>query len=318
MIRSSVALIVVSLIPLACVQSSGGELADTTESASSALGSVVCPSMAAAVGLDAYSLHGIDYVCSDFHGRIGAKESIELDGVGVQSAGLSISAGEDIGLYYGSASGDLEAHGDITLRHYATGAVFAGGWVHAASGSDLGEHPGVSSFVVDHAKVTSALLAASTCYAALAATSAPTHAASGALVFGATAGVNVFAVTASDVAGASGLVVSGPANAFVVINVSGAAVSFVAKSETLSGGIAPTNILYDVPAATQVDVSAIAFEGTLLAPLATVTFSNGHIDGALYVGDLDGNVGGAPTGSKLDCGVTAAGGQANHFPLAAY
>jgi len=319
MLRSVLGSLVVVLFPLACAAPSSPETAERAESAASALGSsAVCPSMAAAVAFDAYSLGEIDYVCSDFHGRIGARGNIALDGVGVEEAGLSISAGGNVRLYYGSAAGNLEAHGDITLRHYATGAVFAGGAIDAADGSDLGEHPGQSSFVVNHALVSSALLEASTCYAALLATGVPEHDASGALVFNTTAGLNVFAVGATDIAAASGLAVNGPASAFVVINVSGATAALVAKSESLSGGVGPETILYDFPGATQVVISAIAFEGTILAPLAEVTFSNGHIDGALYVGDLDGNVAGAHIGDKLSCGATTAGGQSNHFPLKTY
>lgn len=56
-------------------------------------------------------------------------------------------------------------------------------------------------------------------------------------------------------------------------------------------GLYANNILFNFVEATSIVMSGIAFKGSILAPLADVTFFNGHVDGNFIVNNFIGSVG---------------------------
>lgn len=98
-----------------------------------------------------------------------------------------------------------------------------------------------------------------------------------------------FNVTGEQMAAAKnyGLTINAPKGATVVVNVSGAATSMESMGITLKG-VDKQHVLYNFSEATSLTISSIGVQGTILAPLATVKFNNGNIDGTLIVNNLSG------------------------------
>jgi putative adhesin/Big-like domain-containing protein/glucodextranase-like protein len=104
--------------------------------------------------------------------------------------------------------------------------------------------------------------------------------------------VNVFNVEASAFIGAALLSIDAPAGSLAIINIHGASATFTGFSQILSGGINPHGVLFNFVEATAIDAQGYGFWGTVLAPNAHVTFSNGSFDGGLYARSLTGNAAG--------------------------
>jgi choice-of-anchor A domain-containing protein len=81
--------------------------------------------------------------------------------------------------------------------------------------------------------------------------------------------------------------ISAPSSSTVVVNVAGTADSFSGGSINLTG-ISASNVIFNFSAATTVSISNIAFNGTLLAPLAGFTGSWGQINGELIAASAQG------------------------------
>jgi choice-of-anchor A domain-containing protein len=82
-------------------------------------------------------------------------------------------------------------------------------------------------------------------------------------------------ITGINITNANGVVPTG-----LIINVNGNNLNFNGGTFNL-GSLSNTNVLFNFGNATSLNLQNLAFEGALLAPLATVNFSSGHIDGAL-------------------------------------
>ncbi|MBN1205142.1 MAG: choice-of-anchor A family protein [Myxococcaceae bacterium] len=111
----------------------------------------------------------------------------------------------------------------------------------------------------------------------------------GVILTGTSATVNVFDMDSSIFTGANLLVVEAPAGSLVVVNIHGTSASFSAFGHLFSGGIDEHGILYNFVEATSLHAEAYTFSGTVLAPYADVTFSQGSWDGGLYAKSLTGN-----------------------------
>jgi choice-of-anchor A domain-containing protein len=75
----------------------------------------------------------------------------------------------------------------------------------------------------------------------------------------------------------------------LIINVNGNNLTFTNGSFTYPSGLGADDVLYNFGNAASITASNIAFEGALLAPLATVNFNNGHIDGAVLAANYTGS-----------------------------
>jgi choice-of-anchor A domain-containing protein len=107
------------------------------------------------------------------------------------------------------------------------------------------------------------------------------------------AGVNFFTLTAAELANlgsASFTINASHAGETVIIDVDDAgAIRFGAPGNfgfTLNG-LTAADVLFNLPNATSVTMSAMSLQGSLLAPDATVNFTNGNIDGSLIADNLN-------------------------------
>ena len=89
-------------------------------------------------------------------------------------------------------------------------------------------------------------------------------------------------ITGINITSAAGVTPTG-----VIINVNGNNLNFSGGSFNL-GSLSNSQVLFNFSNATAITLSSLAFNGSLLAPLATVNFSNGQIDGALIADNFAG------------------------------
>lgn len=97
------------------------------------------------------------------------------------------------------------------------------------------------------------------------------------------AGLNVFTLSAIDMAGACNLVVSVPENSTTLINVTGP--SFTLASMGISI-LESKQTLWNFADATAISLSSVGFSGSILAPNAVLTFTNGSFNGQAVLGGL--------------------------------
>jgi choice-of-anchor A domain-containing protein len=93
-----------------------------------------------------------------------------------------------------------------------------------------------------------------------------------------------------DVTGGSmhSMTINAPAGATVVVNVSGTSSSFSNGSINYTGGASAANTIFNFGTTTALSTSSIGFNGSILAPLATFTGSNGQINGQLIAKAVSG------------------------------
>jgi len=108
--------------------------------------------------------------------------------------------------------------------------------------------------------------------------------------------LNTFYVGANDFNAAHGIVIDAPANSTVVINIGGQnvnfdnlGISFVDKNNDGSGITDRGHVLYNFYEATNLSIGGISVQGSILAPLADVNFSNGNVEGTLVSKTLTGS-----------------------------
>ncbi len=103
-------------------------------------------------------------------------------------------------------------------------------------------------------------------------------------------GRNVVNLTLSEINNAWGYLVNGPSNAFLVINILDATPTqtlLKSLSSSLNGGIASSNILFNLPNATNLSLSGSY--SSILTPNSTVNFTSGSLAGNLIVNNLQGS-----------------------------
>ncbi len=212
--------------------------------------------------------------------------------------------------------GKVAAGGDINMTNFSVGAsleetdtanvMVSGGDMNLSNGGIWGDavHGGAFnantsvSFVrgaasqgtpIDFVAEGNALRALSSRLNGLAANGTTTVEAWGGVFFtGTDPSVNVFTVSASDLASAWTLFFNAPAGSLAVINVSGTTAS-LRGGHVFSGGIDQTGILFNYTEATTFTANGYGLWGTMLAPYADVTFNNGSFDGGIYAKSLTGN-----------------------------
>ncbi len=99
---------------------------------------------------------------------------------------------------------------------------------------------------------------------------------------------NVYSISATDLANAHTFTIEGSASASVIVNVLGANASLNSFSMSYSGGITRDHILFNFVNATSLQLGQISIEGTILAPLADVTFPSGVLYGQLIANSMSG------------------------------
>jgi len=111
----------------------------------------------------------------------------------------------------------------------------------------------------------------------------------GVMLRGTNPSLNVFDVAASAFNGAVLWSIEAPAGSFVVVNIRGNPPTFRGFGISFGGGINQNGVLYNFVDATSVSAQGFGFLGTVLAPYANVSFSDGSWDGGMYAKSLTGN-----------------------------
>jgi choice-of-anchor A domain-containing protein len=98
-----------------------------------------------------------------------------------------------------------------------------------------------------------------------------------------------FNLTGAEMADAAGggLTINAPAGSTVVVNVSGPVSSMISFGISLNG-VDKQHVLYNFHDATNLTINQIGVLGTILAPLASVNFAGGAIDGTIIANNLSG------------------------------
>ncbi len=132
---------------------------------------------------------------------------------------------------------------------------------------------------------------------------------------GTAADTNVFEIDGNDILGANTLIISAPAGSSVLVNVTGGYTRFQ-NMGMVTLGIGREDVLFNFPEASFIVLKWVQFEGSILAPFATVQASWGNFMGTMAAGDLRGcheyhnfpfggelvdpNVNPAPTSCEVD------------------
>lgn len=111
--------------------------------------------------------------------------------------------------------------------------------------------------------------------------------------------LNVFAVSGTDLAVANSLTINVPAGSTALVNVSGAT-DLLRNIGIALNGVGPEKVLYNFSEATALTLEGVGVLGSVLAPQAAITFTNGVIRGTLIGASLAGP-GQANTASFAGC-----------------
>jgi choice-of-anchor A domain-containing protein len=251
--------------------------------------------------------HGADGSCT--HDASGSTISVHLSDYNLFLLG-DYSGGHDV-------LGKVAAGGNITMADFGVGAsvpdtdiantLVAGGnlsltrgaiWGDAWYGGSYTTDPSVTSYrgtvsqgtPIDFAARGTQLHNLSAQLAGLPANGTTTlESWGGIMLSGTDAQVNVFDVNASSFTGATLLSIDAPAGSLAVVNIHGASASFTGFGHSFSGGIDQHGVLYNFVDATAIDAHGFGFWGTVLAPNAQITFSDGSFDGGIYAASFSGN-----------------------------
>jgi choice-of-anchor A domain-containing protein len=234
-----------------------------------------------AVRLDDYNLFLLkDYTQgTDVQGKVAAGGNITMNNFAV-GAGLPDS---DI-------ANTLVAGGNLTLSN---GAIWGDAWY----GGSYSANTTVSSIrgsvaqgtPIDFAFEGSRLRVLSARLASLTANGTTTRESWGGIMLrGTNPSLNVFQVPASAFTGATLLYIEAPAGSLAVVNISGASATFTGFGHSFAGGLDQHGVLYNFVDATAINGSGFGFWGTVLAPHADISFSNGSFDGGIYARALTG------------------------------
>jgi choice-of-anchor A domain-containing protein len=219
-----------------------------------------------------------DYVGGiDVLGRVAAGGRVEMTGFAVGQAtpgGNAIVAGESVTLTNGQVNGNVV---------YGTTAAVSGVGVNGSV---------VQGYPIDFASAEAAFLDQSEELAHRAVngiTEVRTFGTSSSIrLTGYNTDVNVYLIDGDDLAMANGLEVRSPPGSTAVVNISGTDLSFGSFGVVLTG-VDARSVLFNAYEAETVDLFAIGFRGSLLAPLADVTFDNGDFRGTLIAASLTGS-----------------------------
>jgi choice-of-anchor A domain-containing protein/uncharacterized repeat protein (TIGR01451 family) len=216
---------------------------------------------------------------TDSEGRVAAGGDVRLTGYGIGSA-LPNSAGQ---------RDDLVVGGSLT---YNQGQVFNGNIVYGSTAvlTNVGLPNGTArqGAPVDFAAAHTQLDAFSAAYAELAVNGTATDTYGTIFLAGADPTLDVFSLPASELATANGLNITAPAGATVLVNVPGTAAQMQYFGMTVSG-TDRQHVLFNFPDAMSLTIAGISVQGSVLAPGASVTFSNGNLEGTLVASTLTGS-----------------------------
>jgi|GEM_PF-2739608 len=234
-------------------------------------------------------------------------------GLGVATDFNVFSIGDFSGLN-SDTEGRLAVGGNADLMNYSVGLLASGEWTNslivggdldftngqvnngngvvggAATLTSVGGNPitdGVDPLPVDFATAAGELEALSDLYASFAPNGSAAFTDSTLVFTGTDPEVNIFDVDGADLESASGFKFDVPAGSIVLVNVTGSDVTLTNKSMNLDNGADDNLTLYNFNEAQTINLHALDFFGSLLAPDADVNFSNGVFNGTLVAASVN-------------------------------
>jgi choice-of-anchor A domain-containing protein len=244
--------------------------------------SQLCSASCFELNLSGYNLFVLkDYnLGTDVQGKVAAGGNITMNhfivGVGVPANDIAntLVAGGNLTLSNGGVWGDARYGGS-----YSAGSTVTFGRGSAARDTPI-------NFVTEETR----LRALSTRLAGLPVNgTAKLESWGGLMLRGTNARLNVFQVLGSEFHKVRLLSINAPAGSLVVINVQGISASLVNFGHSFSGGIDQRGVLFNFAEATSITAGGVGIMGTVLAPQADITFSNGSFDGGIYARSMTGN-----------------------------
>ena len=241
------------------------------------------------------------------------------------ATGTNVYALGDLILTNTGAQGTVVAGGNVQLSNYTAGSslgttsqttLVAAGNLSFTNGTingnalygGTGKFSGVAFGPLNRASQSSptsfagdnsSLRTLSTTYGALRANGVTTGRYGGIRLQGSDATLNVFTISDNELSTANSLSARVPAGSTILINVTGAADRMRAFGFSYQG-VNAAHVLFSFPNAHSLIIQNISIPGSILAPTAAVTFTNGNINGTLVAGSLTGS-GGANAAPFTGC-----------------
>ena len=254
--------------------------AATTRLASAAL------SLGVATDYNVFVLGNMSESGSDAEGRVAVAGNASLNGYSAGSALQNASAGNAlvVGGNLNFSNGQV-SHGNAVYGGSLTGnvAVPNGQLLH-------------SSAAIDFTSAANTLKMSSTYWSTLSPNGATVNNYGGINLVGTNPELNVFSVTGDMLSHAWGMTIDVPAGATVLVNISGTSnnfqymgVGFSDVNGDHTGSTTKQKVVYNFYESRSLTVSGISVQGSVLAPLADLSFSNGNIEGTVIANNLNGN-----------------------------
>lgn len=224
-------------------------------------------------------------------------------GSSLNSTSLALVVGGNLNTVGGSIKGSAEVGGNATLKSFnVQGGLTVGGNAQLTTGSVNGALSVGGNTSRSGVSVGSTGAATPSAAASIAATSGDLKSAAdtlGALtangsaqvqwgnqlvLTGTDATLNVFSLTAAQVANLSKIRIDAPTGSTVLVNVAGKTVAFDTSFGFEFVGVSSNDLLFNLYDAESVSMASLS--GSLLAPDATVSFARGAVEGSAIVGNL--------------------------------
>jgi choice-of-anchor A domain-containing protein len=221
---------------------------------------------------------------SDSEGRVAVGGNATLSSYGV---GSKLTSG---------AGNALVVGGNLS---YNNGEIHNGNLVH---GGSLTGNFGIPNGTITHgnamdfATTSNYLTTASSYWSGLSSNGSTLNNYGGVQLIGTDPTLNIFTLSGAQLSSSWGVTIDAPAGSTVLVNVTGTTdvmqymgMNFQDLNNDGSGLASRQNVIYNFYEATSLTLRGIGVQGSILAPKATVDFSNGNIDGQLIAGNLIGS-----------------------------
>ncbi len=237
-----------------------------------------CASLGALTAYEVFVAGKIDVTNNQLLGAAAAARNIRMSSYGV-SAGLAADP----------ARLDLIAGGDLDVSNaHSNGSVRYGGTLTGSITVPPGGSVAHGPYPFSFAEEAERMQLLSSAWGELAGIEVKKPAGEVLALKGEAAGLNVFHVTSAVLQSVRSITISVPAGASALIDVSGPAFA-TSVAGAYGAGNASVPAIWNFTQATSVQISGLDFYGTVLAPNAAVTASNGQIHGAVWAHDWEGS-----------------------------
>lgn len=236
--------------------------------------------LGAATDYNLVAFNDINVFNSDIEGRVAVGDDATLQSYGI-GTGLPNSNGTRDDLIVGD---ELQ---------YQWGQVFNGNLVYGTTANldGVGIPNGTErqeANVFDFAALDAELTAKSTTWGAEAPNGLTNVRYGNIYLRGSHPTLDIFTLTPAQLNGAYSITIKAPSTATILINVPGTNVNIQNLGLHLKG-VDCSQILWNFPDATEVNLSGVGLEGSFLAPNANFNFNNGQIEGTVIADSFNGN-----------------------------